>query len=133
MKINCIAIVMLGFFLIFVPQAQSQTLYNGVGHIPSSHQETWNAAGLLQDMSTTTPVAVFIITGSTSDDDTELAAAISDAKDHVDNTDGLAIIYFPEGTYYLDSPITLTQDYRNIVFQGAGSDRTVRVINQQNH
>ena len=128
MKINRSAIVMIGFFLIFVPQAQTQTLYNGVGHIPLSHQETWNVAGLLQDMSTTIPVEVFIITGSTGDDDTELAAAISDAKDHVDDTDGLAIIYFPEGTYYLDSPITLTQEYRNIVFQGAGSDRTTLVF-----
>jgi hypothetical protein len=128
MKARCFALVMLVFFLIIVHRAQPQTLYNGVGHIPKGYQETWNVAGLLQDMSTTTPVKVFIMTGTTSDDDVEFVARRNAAKEHVDNTGGSAIIYFHEGTYYFDSPITLTQGYRNIVLQGAGSDHTTLVF-----
>jgi len=129
MKTHCIALVICVFLLTFVaPQAKCQTLFNGVGHIPESYQETWNVAGLLQDMSTTTPVAVFMMTGSTGDDDAEFVARRSSARDHVNSTNGLAIIYFHEGTYYFDSPITLTQEYRNIVLQGAGSDRTTLVF-----
>ncbi|MBN2412115.1 right-handed parallel beta-helix repeat-containing protein [candidate division KSB1 bacterium] len=123
MKTNRFVLIIL-IFLMFISFIQAQTLYNGVGHIPSSYQQTWNVAGLLQDMSTTTPAEAFVVTGTNGDTDTELAAAIADAKYHVDQTDGLAIIYFPEGTFYLDDPITLTHEYRNIVFQGAGSDRT---------
>jgi len=39
-----IAIILLFFFAI--AGVQSQTLFNGVGHIPQDHQETWNVAGL---------------------------------------------------------------------------------------
>jgi hypothetical protein len=74
MKTLFYVVMIFCFFLTFAPQGQTQTLYNGIGHIPEGYQETWNVAGLLQDMSTTTPVKVFIVTGTTGDDDTEFAA-----------------------------------------------------------
>ena len=69
MKIHNIIIVIFILAFIFRPELQSQTLYNGVGHINSYYQQTWNVAGLLDDMSTTTPRAVFVVKGLTSDDD----------------------------------------------------------------
>ncbi|MBN2104261.1 hypothetical protein JW835_09505 [bacterium] len=48
----------------------------------------------------------------------------------VQQNTGLTIIYFPVGTYYINTPIILNQnsnpllDGSNILFQGEGSDRT---------
>jgi len=107
----------------------AQTLYNGVGHIPPSYRETWTKAGLMSDATAITPKAVFVVTNMAgSNMDQKVAAAIAAASDHVSNTNGLGIVYFPEGEYYLDSTITLNQNYRNIVFQGAGSDKTTLVF-----
>jgi len=85
-------------------------------------------AGLWQDFSSTTADSVFMITGSADNDYTEVSAALTNAKTFIGSSNKLAIIYFPEGTYHFDSPITLDSTYRNIVFQGAGSDRTTLVF-----
>lgn len=60
--------------------------------------------------------------------DQKVAAAINIARSFVSGTNGLAIVYFPEGTFYLNNKIALNQNDRNIVFQGAGSDQTTLVF-----
>ncbi|MGH7491988.1 MAG: right-handed parallel beta-helix repeat-containing protein [bacterium] len=54
-----------------------------------------------------------------------MQTALSQARTHVWSTGGLAILYFPTGIYYLTATIQLIQNDSNIVFQGAGSDRTI--------
>ncbi len=103
--------------------AQAQTLYNGVGHIPAGYQQTWTEAGLLDDMRTITNREVFVVDIAAADHDTEVSNAISAANTFIGTTtDRMAIIYFNEGTYYFDTPITLANPSHNIVFQGADSD-----------
>ena len=61
--------------------------------------------------------------------DLQVVDAIDLSRSFVDSTNGLVIIYFPEGTYYFNSRIPLTSADRNVVFQGAGSDKTMIVFN----
>ncbi|MBC6951766.1 right-handed parallel beta-helix repeat-containing protein, partial [candidate division KSB1 bacterium] len=103
---------------------QAQTLYNGVGHIPAAYQERWNRAGLLRDMSLVEPKLVINVADLTGNDDLKVQVALIYARYHVWNTGGLAIIYFPSGTYTLTTTIPMVPSDSNIVFQGAGSDRT---------
>ncbi len=110
---------------IMAQSVYAQTLYNGVGHIPTTYQERWNRAGLLRDMSSVEPKLVINVASLTGTDDQKVQAALTSARNHVSNTGGLAIIYFPTGTYYLSSTITLAPNDSNFVFQGAGSDRTI--------
>jgi hypothetical protein len=103
---------------------QPQTLYNNVGHIPPSYQETWNVAGLLQDFSSTTADTVIMITGSADNDYPEVWTALNNAKNFIGPTSNrIAVIYFPEGTYHFNSPVTMDTTFRNIIIQGA--DRIV--------
>ena len=122
MKTHYFALVMLVFFLLFVHQAQTQTLYDDVGHIDTLYQETWNVAGLLQDMSSIEPKTVYIMTpGEISPN--FINNTIATARNWVGANEGVAVIYFPAGTYYFTDTISLSQIDSNIVFQGAGSDR----------
>ena len=97
--------------------AQAQTLYNGVGHIPGYYQEQWNRAGLVQDMSSVEPKKVINVAAmpGTTDSD-KVDAAIDTARNHVTNTQGLALIYFPTGTYFLSRTIEVAPNDSNIVF-----------------
>ena len=125
MKANRLLLVMAFFASVLCFSVQAQTLYNGVGHIPAAYQERWNRAGLLRDMSSVEPKLVINITTiSGVDYDQRIQTALSQARSHVSTTAGLAIIYFPTGTYNFYNTIHLTQIDSNIVFQGAGSDRT---------
>ena len=101
----------------------SQTLYNG-GYIPSNYQLDWTVAGFLSDASAIEPKHVFQVPSSTHD----LTSIIAEASNFVNSTNGLAIIYFPTGTYYLTTPIELTSNNKNIIFQGDGSDKTTLVF-----
>jgi len=47
---KCILSFIISLFVI--NSAQSQTLYNGVGHIPANYQVPWTEAGLLHDVRT---------------------------------------------------------------------------------
>src|SRR4030067_1135733 len=87
------------FLLLFASLLMAQTLYNN-GHIPQSHQETWYKAGLIREGSAINPKQVFNVTqmGGLSDID-KVTDALDRARDHVDNTHGLAIIYFPDTAY----------------------------------
>lgn len=102
----------------------AQTLYNGVGHIPAAYQERWNRAGLLRDMSTVEPKLVINVAGLTGTDDQKVQTALTQARSHVQSTGGLSIIYFPTGTYTLTTTVPTVPSVSNIVFQGAGSNRT---------
>jgi len=107
---------------------QAQTLYNGVGHIPAAYQERWNRAGLLQDMSTVEPKLLINVASLTGTDDQKIQTALNQARTHVQSTNGLAIVYFPAGTYTFTTTIPTVSSDRNIVFQGAGSDKTFLVF-----
>ncbi|MBN2010727.1 T9SS type A sorting domain-containing protein [candidate division KSB1 bacterium] len=125
MKKKNMIISLILLFLFTNINSYSQSLYNG-GKIPESCQETWHVAGLINDVSTITPVQVFTINAGlpTDDDYPKVETAIGNAQTFVNTTDGLAIIYFPEGWYYFNSPIPLNFTHRNIVFQGDGAYRT---------
>ena len=58
MRITNIIIFSFSLIIISITEVQSQTLWNGVGHIPAYNQVTWNVAGLLQDMSSVEPKLV---------------------------------------------------------------------------
>ena len=123
---SCYFLLGVAFFATVIGfSVHAQTLYNGIGHIPSAYQERWNKAGLLRDMSSVEPKLVINITTiSGVDYDQRVQTALSQARSHVSTTAGLAIIYFPTGTNNFYNTIHLTQIDSNIVFQGAGSDRT---------
>ncbi len=103
-------------------------MYNGVGHIPTNYQERWNRAGLLRDMSTVGPQLAIDVASLTGTDDQKVQTALNQARSHVQSTGGLAILYFPTGTYTLTTTIPTVQSDSNIVFQGAGSDKTTLVF-----
>ena len=46
MRITNIIIFSFSLIIISITEVQSQTLWNGVGHIPAYNQVTWNVAGL---------------------------------------------------------------------------------------
>lgn len=93
-------------FLMLCPfLLNSQSLYYG-GHIPGTHQVDWHKAGLLKEGKDITPRQVFTLTDYSGNPDEQLLDALTDAGDHVEDTEGLAIIYFPEGMFYLTTTIT---------------------------
>jgi hypothetical protein len=98
---------------------------NDVGHISTYYQEPWNTAGLLNEPTDFTPIKVCLVhLMPGADDDARVDAAIDTAKQHVSLTGGLGIVYFQEGTFNLTETISLSAPDSNIVFQGAGSDKT---------
>lgn len=58
MKCTSLLLIIVFITSVVVFSVQAQTLYNGVGHIPTYYQERWNRAGLLRDMSTVEPKLV---------------------------------------------------------------------------
>ena len=120
-------VTLLFLFFFYISQSSAQSLWNGQGHIPEDSQVDWSNAGLL-DNTPTLADHVFDVTNPDYDDDDnanydgEIEAAIDDAV----STTGTSIIYFPAGTYNIHSTISLHVDRNenNIVFQGAGSDKT---------
>lgn len=107
----------------------AQTLYNGVGHIPATHQLKWHNAGLLKDCNSITPKLVINVNSLPGiNDDERVSTALSMARDHVygpSGTGGMAIVYFPERTYNLSTPIRIAFPDSNLVLQGDGSDKTI--------
>lgn len=102
---------------------QAQTLYSGVGHIPPSHRLEWHNAGLLKDCNSITPKQVFDVNDYIGHSDGMIAGVLAAARGHVSTTEGLAIVYFPEGTYAISDYIELQYPDRNpqgyITQQGA--------------
>ncbi len=112
---------------LFISQLFAQSLWNEQGHIPSGSRVDWSNAGLLNNTPTMAD-HIFNVTDPVYDDnddtnfDGEIDAALDDAK----SVSGTSIIYFPAGTYNIDSTIFLhiEDNGSNIIFQGAGSDKT---------
>jgi len=119
-------IVLISIFMLLFSASQAQTLYNGVGHIPTQYQETWNVAGLLKDMSTTAPKLLIEISPGFASP--QMVDALDQARTYVHQTGGIAIIHFKAGTYNFSSSIHLTANDSNIVFQGAGANQTTLVF-----
>lgn len=94
----------------------SQSLYNGVGHIPASSQINWTNAGLLNPISAADNI--LYITDYTTGNYNE---RINDAMDDAQNLCGITIIYFPPGGYVFHQTVELRD---NIIIQGAGAEST---------
>ncbi|MBD3376147.1 hypothetical protein GF406_14015, partial [candidate division KSB1 bacterium] len=85
----------------------------------------WSHAGLLTGAPSCadTVLQINLMPGSTWDD--KIDSALSKAKNRIDlNPNDWVIIYFPPGSYSLSREINLDHNYKNIIFQGAGSDKT---------
>jgi len=106
-------------------------LWNGVGHIPQQYQVEWFRAGLLENTPQYADHLFDVIDfgadpeDNGNDDYPAIHQAILAARDSF----GLSIIYFPPGTYNIQSPIELTYLDSNIVFQGAGSEQSTLKFN----
>lgn len=105
-----------------------QSLYNGVGHIPISNQVEWFKAGLLPE----TPIYANNIYnvcdyGAIPNDGIDDFQSIEAALNAASNSTGINIVYFPAGTFKINSTINLTtaNSRDNIVIQGSGSNSTI--------
>jgi hypothetical protein len=101
-------------FLFLTTNGFSQSLYNGVGHIPESCRIDWTEAGL-HDPITHADNSVNITDPMfTGNDDNKISQAIT----HAGTLPGTTIIFFPTGTYTFTGTINLNS---NIILQGEGS------------
>lgn len=93
--------------------------------IPWQNRVNWSVAGLWTSIPTCAD-AVFqvnLMAGASTDDQVE--NAYNQARSWINqHPTSWAIVYFPEGTYDLHREIYLDASYRNIIFQGAGSNKT---------
>jgi len=103
-----------------------QSLWNGTGHISTSSQINWYKAGLL-DKSQKAADFILNITdfGAAPNDTVDDFNAIVNAIDSTRNLDGLTIIYFPSGTFNINSTISLNSNDKDTVFQGNGASSTI--------
>jgi len=113
------------FIFCFASLLFAQSLYNNVGHIPINSQVDWFNAGLLSN----NPLVannVFNVTdyGATPNDGQNDYNAVLSAINAARNASGLSIIYFPSGTFNINSTIYLNANDHDIVFQGNGSTST---------
>lgn len=93
--------------------------------IPRADRVNWPGAGLWSSPPAIadTVLQINLVKGVTWDD--KVQTAIAQAKSWIDaHSSRWAILYFPPGSYTLTREIALDQNHRNIVFQGAGSDKT---------
>ena len=95
----------------------SQSLYNGVGHIPASCQIEWTNAGLYNPITGADNI-LYITDFTTGSNNDKINAAIAYAQA---NFTGITIIYFPAGEYVFHETIYLSS---NIIIQGEGSQST---------
>lgn len=110
---------------------EGQILWNDVGHIPQSSQIDWTNAGLLSGTSFDA-VDAYDVTdyGAVPNDGQNDYNAIMAAVNAAQGVAGLSVVYFPAGTYNVNSIIHLSRidssiGYSDIVLQGAGSDQTI--------
>jgi hypothetical protein len=118
--IKTITIIVL--VLMFPYFAHAQILYNGIGHIPEYAQVDWPAAGLLPEFNFQNPDHVFDVSLESGTASEKVNAALLQARSKC----GVSIIYFPEGTYYLDETIELTHiDGNNITDYDLSSAKVI--------
>lgn len=116
--------------LIFLTTTVSEGQIN-YGLIPQACQVDWTNAGLLPGTSFQA-VDVYDVNdyGAIPNDGQNDYSAIMAAINAAQSAAGLSVVYFPTGTYNINSTISLSRasssmGYSNIVLQGAGSDRTI--------
>jgi len=66
--------------LCFTLTGFSQTLYNGVGHIPTDHQVKWTNAGLQNPISAADYILYITDPAFTGSDDDKISAAMAAAQ-----------------------------------------------------
>lgn len=122
-------IFLLTFILFCLSPNKAQILYQDQGYIPESNQLSWTQAGLIGERQYYADhlldVTQFGATKNNNSDDD--AVGINNAIAQAKTMDGLTIIYFPEGSYLIKSPILIdasTAGNGNLVFQGDGADKT---------
>ncbi len=109
-----------------------------VGHIPLGYRIDWTNAGLLPINRTggllpETPISadnVFDVTssvyGAIPDDGLNDYNAVNSALNDAKSASGVSIVYFPTGTYNINSTLDLSySNGNNIVFQGESTDGTI--------
>jgi hypothetical protein len=101
------------------------------GLIPQSCQVDWINAGLLPGTSFEAVDVYNVINyGAVPNDGQNDYSAVMAAINAAQATEGLSIVYFPAGTYNINSTINLSRTgssmgYSDIVLQGAGSNQTI--------
>ena len=103
--------------------------------IPASDRVNWPGAGLWTDPPSCADTVFQVNLMSGANWDEKFANARAQAKSYINsNPTHWAIIYFPSGTYTLTTEVNIDQSYRNIVIQGAGSNKTTLVFqNRKNY
>ncbi|MHB2153845.1 hypothetical protein ACX8XN_05540 [Calditrichota bacterium GD2] len=100
-------------FLLLTTNIFCQSLYNGVGHIPSSCYIDWSNAGLYNSIAYADNLLNITDSKYTGDWDKKVEQAIAEAE----SLPGITIIFFPKGTYTFYKTINLSS---NIILQGEG-------------
>ncbi len=105
--------------LCFTLTGFSQSLYNGVGHIPAASKVNWTNAGLYNPILAADHI-LNIVDYTTGDYNDRIEAAMDSAEANFAEGD-ITIIYFPAGTYTFPRTIVLRS---NFIIQGEGSGST---------
>jgi len=87
--------------------------------IPVGSRINWKNAGLFQQVDVADNI--LNINDYPGSYDQKILMALSDAQSY----SGIKIIYFPPSNYNFYETITLSENYGNIILQGAGSNRTI--------
>ena len=105
----------------------AQMLWNGRGHVPEEYRVDWSHAGLLPETPTVGDHLLDVTQQEGAGFDEKVRNTISRATEVTQNgtNDQTVIVYFPSGVYRLTRPVILGPEHSNIIFQGAGSHRTV--------
>ena len=128
MKIRFSTLIIVLFTLLTTTVSKSQINY---GLIPASCQVDWTNAGLLPGTSfDAVDVYSVVDYGAVPNDGQNDYSAVVAAINAAQAAAGLSIVYFPAGTYNINSTINLSRTtssmgYSDIVLQGAGSDETL--------
>lgn len=125
-KFSIFIVVIFTFFTTTVLQGQIND-----GLIPQSCQVDWTNAGLLPGTSFEAVDVYNVINyGAVPNDGQNDYSAVMAAINAAQATAGLSIVYFPAGTYNINSTINLSRTgssmgYSDIVLQGAGANQTI--------
>ncbi len=109
-------------FSINLSTAFAQSLYNG-GHIPQASRGEWQNAGLLPGTPSTAANVFNVVSygADTGDNNNDDYPGVLQALNAAKNASGLSVVFFPNGTYNINTRIKLEDSsYSNIVFRGEG-------------
>ena len=123
--------ILVFLFAGFIYQSVFSQTFIGNGLIPQSHREEWTKAGLLRDMSEVEPKRLYNVRDESGSDWDQIQASLNKAKSH-SSQGRISIVYFPAGNYYFSNEIEIGPADSNIVFPGAGSDKTFLIFSAVN-